>query len=158
MNCGNCGAQLPPGAARCPQCGGPSPVGPKHYSTVMGMSPPVTALLAYVFGWISGLVIFFVEKDPFIRFHAMQSVVVFGSLHVVYQSLRLLVALMSFFDLFAIIFFAIYSLVGLLAFVLWILLMVKAAQGQYFKLPVAGDVAQRILAQSGGRWGGGSNE
>ena len=40
------------------------------------------------------------------------------------------------------------GLISLLSLVLWVLLMVKASQGQKFKLPVAGDLAENWAGQS----------
>jgi uncharacterized membrane protein len=49
----------------------------------MGMQPNVAAGWSYVFGWISGLIFFFLEKqNRFVRFHAMQSIIFFGGLTV----------------------------------------------------------------------------
>jgi uncharacterized membrane protein len=48
-----------------------------------GMQPNVAALLSYVLGWITGLIFFLIEKEnKFVRFHAAQSLVVFGALTV----------------------------------------------------------------------------
>ena len=71
--------------------------------------------------------------SEFVRFHAVQSTVTFGSLIVI-----------SFFaGLIPFIGTLIQYLVPLVSFVLWILLMVKAYQGERFKLPIAGDVAEQ---------------
>ncbi len=146
MNCPNCGNIEPDGSAFCNKCGQQlTPAVGAPPRTVMGLAPNITALLAYVFGWVSGLVIFFVEKDRFIRFHAMQSVVLFGGLHVVYQALKIVLSLLSFFDALAIVIFLIYVSLGLTSLVLWVVLMVKAYKGELFRLPVVGDIVERIL-------------
>jgi uncharacterized membrane protein len=46
------------------------------------MAENVAGALCYVLGWITGLIFFFVDKRPFVRFHAAQSIVVFGALHI----------------------------------------------------------------------------
>ena len=48
-----------------------------------GMAENVAGLLCYVLGWITGLIFYFVDKRPFVRFHAAQSIVVFGGLHII---------------------------------------------------------------------------
>ena len=48
------------------------------------MSENVAGLLCYALGWITGLIFYFVDKRPFVRFHAAQSIVVFGGLHILY--------------------------------------------------------------------------
>ena len=51
--------------------------------TSTGMQANVAALLSYGFGWITGLVFYLIEKEnKFVRFHAFQSIVVFGALTV----------------------------------------------------------------------------
>ena len=99
----------------------------------LGVDENIAALLTYVLGWISGLVVILVEKENvFVRFHAMQSIIVFGALTI----LNVLLSNVLMFFLFLV------PLVNLVAVVLWILLMVKAYQGQKYKLPVVGDMAQ----------------
>jgi uncharacterized membrane protein len=68
-----------------------------------------------------------------VRFHAMQSIVTFGALTVVNFILMFI----------PIIGWIISYLIGVLAFVLWIILMIKAYQGQKYKLPWAGDFAEK---------------
>lgn len=101
--------------------------------TSTGLEPNVAGLLCYVLGWVSGLVFFILEKDnKFVRFHAMQSIVTFGVLNLSFSLI-----------LIPIIGWIISYLIGVLAFVLWIILMIKAAQGQKYKLPWAGNFAEK---------------
>lgn len=114
-------------------------------TTSMGMSPNVAAGLSYVFVWISGLVIFLVEKqNRFVRFHAMQSILFFGGLTV----LRILLGFLVGFPLLGLLAGALIWLVGVVGFVGWIVLMVKGFQGQYFKLPYIGDYAEKYANQN----------
>jgi uncharacterized membrane protein len=98
-----------------------------------GLGPNVAGLLCYLLGWISGLVFFILEKDnKFVRFHALQSIVTFGALTVV----------------FALVFVPIVGwifswLTILIAFILWIILMIKAYRGRKYKLPLAGEIAEK---------------
>jgi len=102
--------------------------------TSLGMQPNLAGLLCYFFGFITGLVFYFVEKkNKFVRFHAMQSIVVFGSFFV--ANLVLLVV--------PVLGVIIGGLLSLLSLVLWVLLMIKAYQGEMFKLPIAGDIAEK---------------
>ena len=102
--------------------------------TSMGLEQNIAGLLSYVLGWITGLVFFLLEKEnKFVRFHAMQSIIVFGGLTVisiVIGVIPLLGWLVS-------------SLLSILALVLWILLMIKAYQNVWFKLPLVGDLAEK---------------
>ncbi len=114
--------------------------------TSMGMQANVAAGLSYLFGWIGGLIFFFGEKqNRFVRFNAMQSLLLSGGLTVLYIVLWMLdfVFLVAFIGGLAILFGCLFWLVGLAAFVLWIVLLINAFQGKYFKLPVIGDFAEK---------------
>jgi len=104
--------------------------------TGMGMEQNVAGLLCYLVGWVTGLVFFLMEKEnKFVRFHAMQSIVVFGGLTVV----SLIVGIIP------VIGWIVSWLIGIVALVLWILLMVKAYQNQMYKLPWVGDFAEKHI-------------
>ncbi len=111
------------------------------------MTENVSGLLCYVLGWVTGLIFFLVDKRPYVRFHAAQSIVVFGGLHIIQ------IILFGFGFLFgrvgAFSFgYLLSQLIGLLSLVLWILLMVKAYQGHRFRLPVAADIADRLFGKA----------
>lgn len=117
-----------------------APAGP----TASGLSQNVAAGLSYVIGWITGIIFFFVEKqNRFIRFHAMQSILFFGGITVVEIVFRFLYGI----PVLGIVFLCANGLLGLLAFVGWIVLMVNGFQGKYFKLPVIGDYAEKYAEQ-----------
>jgi len=99
-----------------------------------GMQPNLAALLSYVLGFITGLIFYFVEKEnKFVRFHAMQSIIVFLALFVAQIILGMI----------PILGWVLSYLIAIGGFILWIILMIKAYQGEYFKLPVAGDIAEK---------------
>ncbi len=110
--------------------------------TSVGLEENVAGLLCYVLGWITGLVFILIEKEnKFVRYHAMQSIIVFGSLTVINIILQVLVWIPFIGFLFGIL----AILIGILALVLWIVLMVKAYQKEMFKLPWAGDLAEKLI-------------
>jgi uncharacterized membrane protein len=126
-----------------PPSGTQSPLGP----TSMGMQPNVEAGLSYVFGWITGLVFFLVEKqNRFVRFHAMQSILFFGGITVIDIILNV-IGNFGFLGLFT---FLVSSAVGLIGFVGWIVLLINGFQGKYFKLPIIGDYAEKYANQGVG--------
>ena len=105
-----------------------------------GLDENIAGLLCYVGVWISGLVFLLIEKDSkFVKFHAIQSIIVFGIL----TAASILLTPFTFIPFIGILFNIITGLIGLLAFILWIILMVKAYQHEMFKLPWAGDVAEK---------------
>ncbi|MEA1958315.1 MAG: DUF4870 domain-containing protein [Chloroflexota bacterium] len=110
-------------------------------SSGTNLEPNVAGLLCYVLGWITGLVFFLIEKDDdFVRFHAKQSIIVFGALSVV----NFLLYILWLIPVVGWIFGALLaSLVWVFALVLWVILMIKAYQGEKFKLPLIGDLAEK---------------
>lgn len=114
-------------------------------STNTGMAENVAGSLCYVLGWVTGIIFFLIDKRPFVRFHAAQSIVVFGGLHVIHMVVAIIFGagfmMMGRFAAFGL-GWGLYSLIGLVAFVLWILLMVKAYQHEKFEVPVAAEIAK----------------
>jgi uncharacterized membrane protein len=152
-HCTKCGANVADNAAFCPSCGatvgGASPSTPAAASQ-SGLAENVAGLLCYVLGWITGLILFLTDKRPFVRFHAAQSIVVFGA----FMILRIIIGMMfvtsgltgvaTGFSL-GIMLSGLVSIVGL---VLWILLMVKAYQGERYRLPIAAEFADKLAGKS----------
>jgi len=105
--------------------------------TSTGLDNNVASGLCYILGWITGLIFFLLEKeDQDVRFHAMQSIVVFGGISLLQVALTI-----------SIIGTPLIPLVAIIGFVLWILLMIKGFQGERYKLPVAGDLAEKWASQ-----------
>ncbi|PNX47621.1 MAG: hypothetical protein BV459_04095 [Thermoplasmata archaeon M11B2D] len=111
--------------------------------TSLGLEENFEAMLCYVFFWVSGLFFYFVEdKNKFIRFHAMQSILVF---------LPLMILAWIFGGFFGVIDYGpalvvlswISWIFWLMVLVMWLVLMVKAFQMQRYKLPIIGDIAEK---------------
>lgn len=102
--------------------------------TVWGLDPNVAAALAYAIGWVSGIVLLIVEPNKFVRFHAWQSTIAFGGLSVgwmVALSLGPPGWILAIF------------VIPPVSAVLWLVLMYKAYQGERFKVPLAGEMAEQ---------------
>jgi uncharacterized membrane protein len=110
------------------------------------MSENVAGLLCYLLWWVTGLIFYFIDKRPFVRFHAAQSIVVFGGLTVVRIALRILFMTGGWGGFSVGV--ALSSIVWLLSVVLWILLMIKAYQGEKYRVPIAADLADQIFGKS----------
>jgi len=150
-HCTKCGTAVADNATFCPSCGTPQTAagsGPAVTTPVgagtSGMSENVAGLLCYVLGWITGLIFFFIDKRPFVRFHAAQSIVVFGGLTVIRFALGMMFITGTGFHMG----FALLALVSLIGFILWILLMIKAYQGEKYRVPIAADLADQIFGKS----------
>lgn len=112
---------------------GTPPEGPKK--TSLGLDENVEGLLAYLLFWVTGIIFLVLEKESdFVRFHAMQSTITFLGLMV----LSYIFAIIPFG-------FIITWLLDLLGLVLWILGMLKAYQGERYKFPLVGDLAEQWL-------------
>jgi uncharacterized membrane protein len=159
MFCSKCGAENPEGAEFCPKCGAELGVAatptegaakPETRSST-GMSANTAGLLCYVLGWITGIVFAVREKkSTFVKFHAWQSIMTFGVLTVAPIILLILIYLIgkSGWDAFGaflviIIIAAIGVLIGVLSFILWIILMIRAGRGKMWKVPWAGNWAEK---------------
>lgn len=108
-------------------------------SDIKELRPNIAGLLCYVVGWITGIVFLILEKkNQFVRFHAMQSIVTFGALTII----------QIIFTFIPVVGWILNWIVWALIIILWIVLMYKAYQGQRYKLPVAGNVAESLLKSS----------
>ena len=152
MFCSKCGAENPEGAKFCSKCGtelGVLPATKPEAESSTGLSANVAGLLCYVAGWITGIVFVVLEKkSKFVKFHAWQSIMVFGVLtlaHLVLSTILGAIAAATFpFSAGLGVFSVVMGwLIGVLMFVLWVILMVQAGSGKMWKVPGAGDWAEK---------------
>lgn len=107
-----------------------------------GLDPKVGGLLSYLLGWIGGLVMYFTQKNPEVRFHAAQSILLSIALIAVYVVLGIVSSILAFgFGSFAL-FSLLSGLLGLAVLALWVLMCIKGYNLEHFKLPVIGDMAE----------------
>ena len=128
------GTPPPPGPGTPPPPGAPPPPGPPPAGS--GLQDNVAGLLCYL-GWFITGIIFLVlapyNQNKTIRFHAFQSILVFGALTVASMILTWIPYIGIFFG----------SIIWAVTFILWIALMVLASQGKKYKIPWAGDQAEK---------------
>lgn len=109
---------------------------PENEPTSTGIPPRLAGVLTYLFGVITGIVFLVVERDSrFVRFHAMQSTMLFGGLLIVQAVLQVIPVIGG----------VVGFLLWLAGVVLWLHLMYRAWLGQYYKLPWIGERAQEFL-------------
>lgn len=115
-----------------------------------GLEPTVAAALAYLAFWVTGLLFLALERDNrYVRFHAMQAVVGLGGLWAAGLAvwlLAFLVLVVSGTAFRLLVWTA--NIVWMATAAAWVICLIKAAGGEWWKLPVAGDVAER-LAEKG---------
>ena len=138
--CPNCGSQMPAGAAACPNCAGGSPSA-GITAPAAGLADNIAGMLCYLF--IPAIVFLVLEpysKRRFIRFHAFQCIFLAIALFVLGIGLSILwhIPFLGW-----LVFFLLWPLISLAELILWIILLLKAYQGQMFKLPMIGDMAEK---------------
>ena len=102
-----------------------------------GLKKETAAALSYVLGPVTGVIFLVIEKDPFVRFHAMQSIVTFVGLFALQWILTLSIVLVF-----------LVPLVGIITFVLWLLLIYKAWMGENWEVPVFGKFARKMVKKA----------
>lgn len=107
----------------------------------------VAAILSYAGGWFTGLLFFlFAGQNRYVRFHALQSLLFFGAINLLdivlinlgmfgHEHFRYIMAM----ALFA------FFLLNIIAFFGWVIGMIQAARGKYYKMPFVGNFVERCL-------------
>jgi uncharacterized membrane protein len=105
-------------------------------ATKLGMDLPknTAAALSYVLGPVTGVLFLLIGRDPYVRFHAMQSIVVFGVLIVLQWVFAITIIL-----------WVLAQLLGIFTFVLWLLLIYKAWLGEEYEMPILGKYARQLV-------------
>jgi uncharacterized membrane protein len=154
--CPHCGANLaaaapapvPPPASYAPPASTPPPAGyppAQPGAASSGLSPTAAAAIAYL-TFIPAILFLVIEpynKTPLVRFHSFQSI----GLAVVWFALWVLMMVMSmlliFLPIIHLLLIPCYFLIGLGVFIAWLIAILKASKGEFFKLPIIGDFAMK---------------
>jgi uncharacterized membrane protein len=144
--CAQCGAQIPDASAPCPNCGQEQVITRPELGATRGIPDNIAAALAY-FSFIPAIIFLVIEpfsRNRFIRFHSLQCLLLTIAMGVLGLALKITLIILSIIPVLG-------RLVGILlllvvpigCFILWLVLVVKAFQGETFKLPLIGDWAER---------------
>ena len=148
-SCPHCAAQMPATAAFCPGCGRSMHSAVRAGGNVGGLSENVAGALAY-FTFLPALVFLLLQpykKSGFVRFHSMQCLLSWAALILVGIGLKLVGLLLFIIPAFGPLIVLLVDVTAALAAVfVWLVLMVKALQGETFKLPWLGDLAESYSA------------
>jgi uncharacterized membrane protein len=139
--CSACGRQIPEGATACPNCSRSSAPAGGQVASGGGLTDNVAGMLAY-FTFIPAILFLVLEpynRSRFVRFHCFQMIFFCVAMIVIWVGL----AIIGFIPGFVFITLPLHFLVWLAAFILWIILVIKANQGQLYKLPIIGDLAEK---------------
>jgi uncharacterized membrane protein len=140
--CTVCGAQTPDGSTVCPACSrsGTPPVRSAQ-AAAGGLTDNVAGMLAYV-TIIPAIIFLIVEpynRSRFVRFHAFQSIF----FAIAWTALWIALSFVAHIPFLGWLTILIWPLVGLAGLVIWLVLLLKANQGQMWKLPLIGDMAEK---------------
>jgi uncharacterized membrane protein len=131
--CPQCQSSMPAGASFCPGCG--------HAIKRIPRADRAVAALVYLTLLPAAVLLLLpaYRQRTFVRFHAWQSVLIWGAfclLSIVSMLLSNIAAAME---------FLLFGILALLAmFFLWVVLSLKAWQGERFELPIFGGLAERL--------------
>ena len=157
--CSKCGSVVSEGAVFCSVCGSsvsagsgsvfapppPQSVPPPASAAGTGLSSNVAAALSYLAGFITGIIFLVMEpykRDPFVRFHAFQSIFISVVIFVLQIVWSMAFRLMFSFGMWGLL-SLIGTLFGLVVFVLWLFLMFKAYNNERFMIPYIGELASK---------------
>jgi len=149
-SCPHCAAQMPETATFCPGCGQPMRTEARAQGTVGVLPENIAGALAYL-TFIPAIL--FLVLDPynqnrFLRFHSVQCLLFCGAEILIAIALKLASVVLFIVPVFGPLLVLLVSMVvGLASVVIWLVLVVKAAQGVMFKLPLVGDFASQHAVQ-----------
>lgn len=106
----------------------------------------IAGALTYSLGFITGFIFYVISEETFVRFHAVQSILVFGGISAIAMVSNITLLFFGFIpvfgDILAVVLGFLLQLIGLASLVLWIILMVQAYQKKKFALPIVGPIAK----------------
>jgi uncharacterized membrane protein len=136
--CNMCGAHIADGTTTCAACSGKAAA---SATTTQGMAENVAGMLAYV-TFIPAVIFLVLEpynKSRFVRFHAFQCI--FFTVAVV--AIHIVLGIVTVVPFLVLLTFPLHALVSLGWLIVSIFLALKANQGQKYKLPTIGDMAEK---------------
>ncbi|HEX4996684.1 MAG TPA: DUF4870 domain-containing protein [Terriglobia bacterium] len=119
-------------------------------SSGSGLDANIAGLLCYLFGWISGLIFLLIDKRPFVRFHAAQSIgltvfwiVTFIAIAIVSTVLTIITGILGY--PIGILSYLLLPLAGFGLFVSFIFGMYKAFKNEKYKMPIVGNIVEKMV-------------
>jgi len=109
------------------------------------MEENIAGFLCYLVGWITGLIFLLIDKRPFVRFHGAQSIAFNISIFPIWIALWIVWLIIAHIPIVGLLGLIIFPVFGLAVFVAWIFLMYKAFSHEKFKLPIIGDIVEKMV-------------
>ena len=143
-------------ATFCPKCGAPqgaasggpqsaAVAAPAAASATAGMDENVAGLLSYLIGWVTGLIFLLIDKRPFVKFHAAQSIAFNISIIPIWIALWIVDFILAHIPIIGFLGLIMFPIFGLAIFAVWIFLMYKAYNHEMFKLPIIGNLVEGMV-------------
>jgi uncharacterized membrane protein len=144
--CSTCGTQIADGTTTCAAHAGQAAAAPPAAATAGGMADNVAGMLAYI--TIIPAIIFLVmepyNKNRFVRFHSWQNIFLHLAWIAAWIVLMIASAVLAFIPVLGhLVAFLLWIGLCIGGVVIWVVLLMKANQGQMYKLPVIGDMAEK---------------
>ena len=140
--CNTCGTQIAEGSFTCAACAARAAgAAPPSCATPGSMPDKVAGMLAYA-TFIPAIIFLVMEpynKSRFVRFHSYQCIFLF----LVAFALHLALGIVSIIPFLIILTLPLHKLITLVVIGVLVFLALKANQGQMYKLPVIGDMAEK---------------
>jgi len=145
-SCPHCAAQMPETAGFCPGCGRSTQAATRVHGTVGVLPETLAGALAYL-TFIPAIVFLILDpykKNRFVRFHSVQCLLLCGAAIVFAIALKLASVVLFIIPVLGpLLVLLVSTVVALAVVVIWLVLVVKAFQGEMFKLPLLGDFAEQ---------------
>ena len=143
--CPRCGASQGASLGGAPGAAVAAPAATAAEYPTAGIEENIAGLLCYLFGWVTGLIFLLIDKRPFVKFHGAQSIAFNISIVPIWFALWIVWLIISHIPIVGLISLIIFPVFGLAVFVAWIFLMYKAFSHEKFKLPIIGDMVEKML-------------
>ncbi|MGC2530575.1 MAG: DUF4870 domain-containing protein [Candidatus Acidiferrum sp.] len=143
-------------ASFCPKCGAPQGAtsagsqggvvaSPATASATEGLDENVAALVSYLVGWVTGLIFLLIDKRPFVKFHAAQSIAFNIAIIPCWIALWIVEFILAHIPIIGFLGLIMFPIFGLAIFAVWIFLMYKAYSHEMFKLPIIGNIVEGMV-------------
>jgi uncharacterized membrane protein len=143
ISCASCGTAMPDESVFCPDCGGRIT---SATPSIVKLGNKILAAVAYLF--LPAIIFLFIKpykRDQFLRFHGFQAIFFWGAALLTGIALKVAAVILFHIPRFGPLIIYLAGIVLVLAwFILWVVLVLKALQGEIFKLPYIGEMAEHL--------------
>jgi uncharacterized membrane protein len=143
--CPKCGAAQGAAAGGAPSAAVAAPASSAADFPTASIDENVAGLLSYLVGWVTGLIFLLIDKRPFVKFHAAQSIAFNISIIPIWIALWVIWLIIAHIPIIGLLGLVIFPIFSLVVFATWVFLMYKAYSHEKFKLPIIGDIVDKMV-------------